>query len=554
VGISSNNLRTRSVQRKAVRKAATGIQGLDEVTSGGLPRGRTTLICGSAGCGKTLLAIEFLVRGVTNFDEPGVFMSFEESSEELTQNVASLGFDLARLQSRKKLFMDWVRVNREEIEETGEYDLDGLFVRLAYAIDSVGAKRVVLDTIEALFGELPNPAVLRAEIRRLFRWLKDKGVTAIVTAERDQPDRLSRHGLEEFVSDCVILLDHRVRDEISTRRLRVVKYRGSHHGTNEYPFLIDREGISVIPLSSLTLDHPASTQRVSSGIERLDAMLGGKGYYRGSSILVSGTAGSGKSTMAAAFAAASCGRGDRCLYFAFEESPQQILRNMRSVGMEFEVYVDKKLLRFHAGRPSLSGIEEHLSVAYRAVHDFKPSAVVFDPVTNLINTGARAEVESMLTRLLDFLKSRGTTCLFTSLTGGGEALEATNVGVSSLMDTWLGLRMIEIGGERNRVLYLLKSRGMAHSNQLREFVITNKGIRLEAVYSGQEGVLTGASRLAQETRDTAAGLRRKGEIERARLNIRRQKAIFEAEKQKLSAEFKREEDRLLREIREIEEL
>jgi circadian clock protein KaiC len=543
-----------SLKTEALSKSATGIAGLDELMGGGLPRGRTTLVSGSAGCGKTLLAMEFLVHGIKQFDEPGVFMSFEESSDELNQNVASLGFDLQRLIARKKLYVDWVQVNRNEIEETGEYDLDGLFVRLVYAIDSVGAKRVVLDTIEALFGELPNPAVLRAEVRRLFRFLKDRGVTAIVTGERDRPDRLTRHSLEEFVSDCVILLDHRVVDEISTRRLRIVKYRGSHHGTNEYPFLIDEGGISVIPLSSLKLDHPAGTERVSTGVRRLDDMIGGKGYYVGSSVLISGTAGSGKSTLAASFADATCKRGERCIFFAFEESEQQIMRNMRAVGIDLQAHVRRDLLRFHASRPTGGGVEEYLTTAIRLTNEFQPSAVVFDPVTNLTNAGSSLSAQSALTRLLDFFKNRGVTCLFTSLTAGEEALEATAVGISSLMDTWLVLKMIEIGGELNRVLQMLKARGLAHSNQVREFIITSHGIHLEDVYLGQDGVLTGTSRMAQQMRDDAATLVRRQELDQARLNLARRREIFEVQNRKLAAEFKGEEESILRDINRLETL
>ena len=543
---------TKSDKENGLRKAPTGIAGLDEITGGGLPRGRPTLVCGSAGCGKTLLAMKFLVHGAQQMGEPGVFVSFEETQNDLAQNVASLGFDLQKLIAQKKLAVDWVRLERSEVEETGEFDLDGLFVRLAYAIDSVGAKRVALDTLEGLFSGLPNPHILRSEIRRLFQWLKDKGVTAVITGERDRPDQLTRHGLEEFVSDCVIVLDHRVNNQISTRRLRIVKYRGSHHGTNEYPFLIDEQGISVLPISGLGLKHSASNARISTGVERLDVMLGGKGYFRGSSILVTGTAGSGKSSLAATFADSVCRGKERCVYFAFEESPPQIMRNMKSIGLDLQRWVDRDLLRFHASRPTHGGVEQHLVAIHKIVAATKPAAVIIDPITNLTSTATSTEVESMLTRLVDHFKVRGITALFTSLTPANGPLATSNVGLSSLMDTWVLLQMIEVGGERNRSLYILKSRGMPHSNQIREFVLTSNGIELRDVYLGQEGVLTGSARLAQQTRDSAASLQRVHELERIKRTLDRERRRFDAQMRQLQTEFESEEEELLSNIKRVE--
>jgi circadian clock protein KaiC len=468
----------RPAQARTLPKARTGIDGLDEITGGGLPQGRPTLVCGGPGCGKTLLATEFLVRGATQFGEAGAFISFEETSEELAQNVRSLGFDLDALVEQKKLSIDYVRVERSEIEETGEYDLEGLFVRLGFAIDSVGAKRVVLDTVESLFAGLSNEALLRSELRRLFRWLKDRGVTAIITGERGERT-YTRQGLEEYVSDCVILLDHRVNEQVSTRRLRIVKYRGTHHGTNEYPFLIDEAGFSVLPLSGLQLDHAVSNERVSSGVPGLDAMLDGKGYFHGSSVLVSGTAGTGKTSIAAHFAHESARRGERCLYLAFEESPQQLIRNMQSIGVELEPFVKKGLLKIHSSRPTLHGLEMHLVRIHKMVAQFGPAAVVLDPISNFIDNSTAIETQSMLLRLIDFLKDKGVTALFTHLTSGKSPTEATDVGVSSLIDTWLLLRNVETGLERTRVLYVLKSRGMPHSTQVREFQLTSRGIELK---------------------------------------------------------------------------
>ena len=522
--------------RPQLPKAPTGIQGLDEITGGGIPKGRPTLVCGGAGCGKTLLAMEFLVRGATEFNEPGVFMAFEETAKDLTQNVASLGFDLNGLIAHKKIVVDYVYVERSEIEESGEYDLEGLFIRLGQAIDSIGARRVVLDTVESLFAGLSNPAILRAELRRLFRWLKDKGVTAIITGERGD-GMLTRQGLEEYVSDCVIVLDHRVSEQTSSRRLRVVKYRGSTHGTNEYPFLIDEDGISVLPVTSLALQHIASSERVSTGIPRLDAMLGGKGYYRGSSVLVSGTAGTGKSSIAAHFADAACRRGERLIYFSFEESPIQIMRNMRSIGIDLLPWVKKGLLHINANRPAFAGLETHLAMKHKVINDFKPQVVILDPLNSFVVGDNEIGVQSMFMRLLDFLKTSQITALFTNLTSGGGVLEETEIGISSLIDTWLVLRAIDSGGERNRGLSILKSRGMAHSNQVREFLLTDRGVELRDVYVGASGVLTGSARLTQEAQDQALQMLHKQEIERRQLELKSKHQALEAQIAALRAEF-----------------
>ena len=461
-------------------KCPTGIAGLDEVTRGGLPKGRPTLVCGSAGCGKTLLAIEFLVRGAVQHDEPGVFMAFEETAEELTQNVRSLGFDLDDLIARNKLAVDYVHLEGGEIEEAGAYDLEGLFVRLGHAIDTIGAKRVVLDTIEVLFSGLTETAVLRSEIRRLFRWLKEKGVTAIVTGERGS-GTLTRFGLEEYVSDCVILLDHRVTEQVCTRRLRVVKYRGSAHGTNEFPFLIDENGLTVVPITSAGLDHTAFTERVSTGTQGLDQMLGGKGYYRGSTVLISGTAGTGKTSLATHFASAACGRGERCLYFSFEESQKQLVRNLRSIGLDLERGLKAGLLRIHSTRPSLFGLEMHLVLMHKLVSDFKPQVVVVDPISNFISSGTLTDAGTMLVRLIDFLKNQGITSLFTNLTQGSNNPENSDSEISSIVDTWLLLRDVERDGERSGVIHVLKSRGMAHSKQVKGFRLSDHGIELTDV-------------------------------------------------------------------------
>jgi circadian clock protein KaiC len=526
-------------------KCPTGIQGLDEITGGGLPRGRPTLVCGGPGCGKTLFAAEFLVRGAAQFGEPGVFMSFEETHAELQANVASLGFDLPGLVQRNKIAFDYVYIERSEILETGEYDLAGLFVRLNHAINSIGAKRVVLDTLEALFAGLPNEAILRAELRRLFRWLKDKGVTAVITAERGR-EQLTRHGLEEYVSDCVILLDHRVNDRIATRHLRVVKYRGTLHGTNEFPFLIGEEGLSVLPITSLGLNHKVSSERISTGIPRLDAMLSGRGFFRGSSILLTGTAGTGKTSVGACFAEAGAQRGERVLFFSFEESPNQIIRNMRSIGLRLEPFVKRGLLRFHSARPTLYGLEMHLATMFNEIAAFRPTVVIVDPITSLLASGTDSETKGMVTRLIDFLKAGQVTSLFTSLTHGGHALEQSEIAMSSLMDAWLLLQDFEGNGERNRVLYVLKARGMAHSNQVRELRISKRGIDLVDAYIGPSGVLTGAARVAQTAREKAETLSGQQEIARRQRELKRKRAALEQQIAGLRADFETEEAELRR--------
>jgi|ERR1043166_3327019 circadian clock protein KaiC len=534
-----------------LEKISSGISGLDEITEGGLPKGRPTLVCGNAGCGKTLLAMEFLVRGAVEHNEPGVFMAFEENEEELTRNVASLGFDLKALSAQGKIVLDHVRIERSEIQETGEYDLEGLFIRLNHAIDSIKAKRVVLDTLEVLFAALPNEAVLRSELRRLFRWLKNKGVSVIITAERGE-GLLTRHGLEEYVADCVILLDHRVNEQLSTRRLRVVKYRGSVHGTNEYPFLISKHGLSVLPVTSMGLDHPASSERVSSGVERLDTMLGGKGYFRGSSILVSGTAGTGKTSIAAAFVDAAARRGERSLYFLFEESKNQIVRNMNSIGLNLEPWVKKGLLQFNASRPSIYGLEMHLLTIYDAVKRFKPRVVVMDPVTNLVTVGTDIEVRSMLTRLIDFFKTEQVTALFPSLNSGESS--QSEIAIASLMDVWILLRNIESGGERNRGLYILKARGMEHSNQIREVLLSNQGIGLVDVYAGPTTVLTGSARIEQVDIERAEVDRRKARMNRRRREIERERSVTDAQVAVLRAGLEAKIEELNRQMTEETQL
>ncbi|MRG44636.1 circadian clock protein KaiC [Chitinophaga sp. SYP-B3965] len=533
----------KKITKTTLPKTPTGIIGLDEITLGGLPKGRPTLICGGAGAGKTLFAIEFVVRGAMEYGEPGVIVTFEEKAEDLQMNVASLGYDLKKMQKDGMIRMDFVHIDRSEIEETGEYDLSGLFIRLNHAIDAIGAKRVVLDTIENLFGGLTNEGILRAELRRLFAWLKEKGVTAMITAEKGD-GTLTRHGLEEYVSDCVILLDHRVIDQISTRRLRVVKYRGSEHGTNEYPFLIDEDGISVLPITSLQLDNKVSSQRISSGIAGMDQMLDGNGYFRGSSILVSGTAGTGKTSIAATFADAACRRKERVLYFAFEESPAQIIRNMGSIGLSLQQHVDAGLLHFHASRPTLYGLEMHLVTIHKKITELKPRIVILDPITNLITAGLMPEVKSILIRLIDFLQSNQITVMFTALNLNTIVNEQTDEGVSSLVDTWITIKYIETNAERNRGLYIMKSRGMKHSNKVREFVISDDGLDLVDVYNGPDGILTGSAREAQQVSEATGAEMRKYSLGRKDKQIDRKRKALESKIASLHEEFDTIQDEL----------
>lgn len=525
-------------------KTPTGIAGLDEITEGGLPTGRPTLICGEAGCGKTLMSAEFIVRGAVQFNEPGVFVAFEEKSDELAANVASLGFDLKKLQADKKIKIDHVHIDRSEIEETGEYDLEGLFIRMGHAIDSIGAKRVVLDTLENLFAGLDNLAVLRTELRRLFSWLKEKGVTAIITGERGDGPSLTRQGLEEYVSDCVILLDHRVINQISTRRLRIIKYRGTVHGTNEYPFLIDEDGISVLPVTSLKMSNTVSSERISTGVPALDDMLCGKGLYRGGSVLVSGTAGTGKTSLAASFANETCTQGEKCIYFALEESPMQIIRNMQSIGVNLQKHVDKGLLFFNASRPNLYGLEMHLVAMHKLIKKHQPKVVIIDPITNFINIGSVSEVKNMLVRMIDFLQQEQISVMFTALSLNTIVNEQTDEGVSSLVDAWILVRDIEFNGERNRGLYLMKSRGMKHSNQVREFIITDNGIDLVDVYVGPDGILTGSARKQQELIEETSEAIRSQAVSRKDREIMRKRIVLESKIASLKTEYESVEEEL----------
>jgi len=526
-------------------KTPTGVDGLDEITEGGFPQGRPTLICGGAGCGKTLLSMQFLIKGITEHNEPGVFMSFEEPSDDLTLNVKSLGFDLEQLKKDKKLVVDHVRVERSEIEEAGEYDLDGLFIRLGHAIDSIKATRVVLDTIESLFAGLDNQAILRAELRRLFHWLKTKGVTAIITGERGEAT-LTRQGLEEYVSDCVIVLDHRVIEQVSTRRLRIVKYRGSTHGTNEYPFLIDEEGISVLPITSLKLDNEVSSDIISTGVPGLNEMFHGGGFYRGSNILVSGTAGTAKTTVACYFANEQCEKNEKTIYFAFEESPHQLVRNMKSIGVDLEKHIKKGILQIHSSRPSLNGLELHLLTLRKLIKEFEPTTIIIDPISNLISVGSEHEVRSMLVRLIDMLKANNITAMFTSLNKQTDTFrpDLAEESVSSLVDTWITVRDMEGVGERNRGIFIIKARGMGHSNQVREFVITSKGIELLDVELGPQGILTGAARQSYQFKKTMSDIKLQNEISRKDREIARKRKVLEANIEALRTEFESAEEEL----------
>ena len=525
---------------QGISKSPTGIDGFDDLTLGGVPTGRPTLVCGSAGCGKTLFATTFLIHGARDFDEPGVFVTFEERPGDIVDNVASLGFALNKLVDDQKIAFEYIALDRSELEEAGEYDLEGLFLRLEAAIDSVGAKRVVLDTIESLFSVFSNQAILRAEIRRLFDWLKDKGMTTVITAERGDGS-LTRQGLEEYVSDCVILLDHRVQNQVSTRRLRIVKYRGTAHGTNEYPFLIDQDGFSVLPVSSLGLNHKVSEERISSGIADLDDMLTGGGFHRASSILVSGVAGSGKSTVAASFANAACAVGERALVFSFEESADQSVRNMKSIGIDTGRWIKADKLRFIATRPTFYSLEMHLAVMLREVTRFNPSLVVLDPISSFLESGDRMEIQSMLLRVVDFLKSRGVTAVFTHLMHGQEERVQTDAGLSSVMDAWILLLNREVSGEFNRELYLLKARGLSHSNQVREFIMSDEGIKLAPPYLGESGALTGSARKNEEARSRRAEMRRRAESSKLQQQIQQKRRRAKAQMEALQAELDADE-------------
>ena len=517
-------------------KTRTGVRGLDDITFGGLPTGRPTLVCGGAGCGKTLLAMEFLVRGALDYNEPGVFLALEERPTELMQNMHSLGFDLQGLVQAGKLYIDHIPLDEMQFDDVGDFNLEGLFVRLELAVRRTGARRVAIDTLEALFIRLPNEAMVRRELQRLFRWLKTHGLTAVITAERGEK-MLTQFGIEEYVSDCVIVLDNRVIGQQSTRRLRILKYRGSAHGSNEYPFLIDPQGMLVQPITSASLNYPASSERLPSGVAGLDAMLGAQGFYRGSSILVSGSAGCGKSSLSAHFVHAACRRGERALMLLFEESPQQHIRNMRSIGIDLQPWVDKGLLEIQAARPTLVGLEMHLMNILNAISTFEPSIVTVDPVSAFDTVGEMPEVKALLLRLMDFLKARGITSLMTTLTHTGQPQEVTHQDISSLIDTWIVLRDIEADGERSRGLYVLKSRGMSHSHQIRELLLSEHGLELREVFVGTEGFLTGTARTAREALERAQALQEQQRVEQLQRALARKSEALESRIAAMRAEF-----------------
>ena len=535
-----------------LEKTSSGIPGFEDITHGGLPRGRPTLVCGSAGCGKTLFGMQFLVKGATEKEEPGVFVAFEETESDLRTNVASLGWDLDTLFNQKKFTVESIIISPDEITEAGQYDLEGLFVRLDAAIREVGARRIVLDTVETLFGTFMDAHIVRAEFRRLLQWLKDQGITAIVTAERGDGG-LTRFGIEEYVSDCVIELSQTMYGQTTRRHLRILKYRGSGHGTNAYPFLIGQRGIHLFPVTELGLDFPVSEERISSGIPRLDEMLGGKGFYRASSLLLSGTAGTGKSSISASFAAAACARGEQVLYISYEEARTQIMRNMKSIGIDLEKWYENGRLVFHTERVTTHGLEEHFFLVKEIIDINEPEVVIIDPVSNMLQMGSPEEVKNLLTRLIDLLKSKGITTLATELVTGGNPMEATNTDISSLMDSWLLLREIESGGERNRVLHVLKSRGMSHSHQVREFILTDHGIELEDVYEGPAGLVTGTARYTQEAQEEEQRRRRLEEIERRKNELERKRNLKEAKLKEMEELFRGEEEELERTIREAEQ-
>ncbi len=468
----------RQAEPQTLPKAPSGVAGLDELTGGGLPKGRPTLVCGGPGCGKTMLATGFLVHGAVHQNEPGVFMSFDESAEDLRVNSGSLGYDLADLEERNLLAIDYVHLDRNDVEESGEFDLEGLFIRIDLAARKVGAKRVVLDTVDTIFSGLPNEAILRSELRRLFRWLKDRGLSTVITAERGK-NAFTRHGIEEYVSDCVILLDHRVHGEVSTRRLRVVKYRGSTHGTNEYPFIIGTGGISVLPVTSLGLLHEVFEERIPSGVPGLDTLLEGKGYYKGSSILVSGGPGSGKTSFAAHFVNAACLRGENCLIFGFEEAPKQLIRNMRSIGINLGKWVDQGSLNCIAARPTDHGLETHLAEIHHTIQNYQPTVVVVDPISALLGGGTPDQARHLTLRLVDHLKSAGITAMFVNLQPGHAHLGA-NLSISSLMDIWMILRVFPNEEKNQRRIEIVKSRGMSHPLASHLFEITSEGTRVKS--------------------------------------------------------------------------
>ncbi|WP_240236172.1 circadian clock protein KaiC [Nocardioides sp. CFH 31398] len=509
-----------------LEKAATGIEGFDDITFGGLPRARATIVTGAAGSGKSMFGVEFLAQGARAYGEPGVLLSFEETADELVANAASIGVDLRAMADEGTLVVDSAAGDLDDLVQSGAFDLEGLLLRLAAAIDAVGARRVVLDTVETLFSTLPDETTVRREFARLLRWLKERDLTVVVTAERGQQGRLTRHGIEEYVSDCVVVLDHRVEDEVATRRMRVAKYRGSPHGTNEFPFLISGRGLVVMPLHHDELTE-VSEERVSLGIPELDTMVGG-GVFRGSTIMISGSAGTGKTSIAACAADAACRRGEKALFLSFEEPSGQVVRNMRSIGLDLQHWIDKGLLVVQHMRPAITGLEAHLASLHMILDEHPAEVVVLDAVASLSRGVASYASASAVARDIAMLRLRGATTVLTALAGTHDDPH-TDVSASSLVDAWLLVRNVENDGERNRLLMTIKNRGSFHSNQVREFLLTDDGPRLVDVFVGPDGVLTGSAREQQEARDASTEDARRRDQERRRASIERRREEVEAQ-------------------------
>ena len=474
---SKKNIAETELSITKLPKSLTGIQGLDDITYGGIPQNRPTLLVGSIGTGKTIFAMEYIINGITMFNEPGVFMTFEEQTDELQINVTSMGYNLSKLIADNKIYLEHLHIDHREIQATGKYDIEGLFIRIEMAIEKVKAKRIVLDALDTLFIGLDSQ-ILRSEIKRLFFWLKEKKVTAIITSEVGDIF-LTRLGFEEVVADCVIELNNRLNNQISTRRLRIVKYRGSYHSTNEYPFMIDHKGITIFPIISEAPQIIVSNERISSGIKQIDEMLDGRGFYVGSSILVSGSAGTGKSSIAASFIKDVCEKKGTALYCAFEEAPNQIKRNMASIGIFLEPYEKSGNLHFYYSRPTLQTLELHFIAIKKLIKQINPSVVILDPITNLMIENINSDIRTMLTRFVDYLKMEQITVLLTAtLTVSSLELIQSNEGISSMVDTCIMIQEKNIIDSRRRTLYIMKSRGICNSKKEVEFIITSEGISI----------------------------------------------------------------------------
>ena len=531
---------------------STGVKGLDDVLGGGIPQGHAMLLVGKPGTGKSILSMEYLLHGIELHKENGVYISFEESEKQIISNAASFGWKFEEMVKKNKLAISYIDMQPEQMRTVGDYDLSALILRVKGAIKKVNARRVVIDGINNLLSTFDDERIIRSDLLRLIREIKEVNATIFITGERGH-DSWSKMGFEEYLADGLMHLDNRTDGNYQTREIQVVKCRGINHYTGKSPFIINSEGMSIRPLITADFDYKVLKSRVSTGIADIDNMLGGKGLYRGSTVYITGPSGAGKTSISSSFANGACSRGERALFLAFEESSDQIIRNMKSIGLSLDKWVNEKLLYFYTARATTNSLEGHLDNIMTMVREVEPTCVVLDPISAFRPIANENETKLMLIRLNDYLRARKITTVFTALSSDGEYSEHADVQLSSIADTWIVVRIMDYKGERNNVMQLMKSRGMSHSRQMKEMYFTGNGLKLQNVYQGPEGVLTGAARIGQEKYEKLKEARNVIEIDKNRKKIERKKSLLEASIEALKHEYEEELEALHAAIEEAEE-